>query len=278
MSILPNIATTFIKHSWHIMDHPHDSTCSDTGTSSAKRILLANAKGGCGKTTLAINLASYYAKRGIGTALIDTDPQNSSSHWLARRPDTLPTIHGISAFKKPPRGTTRNWMMKIPRDVRRIIVDTPAGLHGHELSEQLKLADLVIIPVLPSVIDTDAARDFIETITNHLYFRDSNKQLLVLANRTRQNTRAMYRLNSFLVRQELPMLGTIRDTQNYIFGTEKGLGIVDLPTNRNQQDLNDWNALVATLEMKLHQQAFTSKQKTQTPQSRKFNQSVYTMS
>ena len=273
MSILPNIATTFAKGSWHIMDQPHNSTCPDTGTRSAKRILLANAKGGCGKTTLAINLASYYAKRGIGTALIDTDPQNSSSHWLARRADSLPTIHGISAFKKPPRGTTRNWMMKIPRDVRRIIVDTPAGLHGHELSEQLKLADLVVIPVLPSLIDTDAARDFIDTITNHLYFRDSSKQLLVLANRTRQNTRAMYRLNSFLVRQELPMLGTIRDTQNYVSGAEKGLGIVDLPASRNQQDLNDWNTLVAALEMKLHQQT-----KTPTSQSRNFNQAVYTMS
>jgi len=255
------------------MNHPNDSALSDTSTNSGKRILLANAKGGCGKTTLAVNLASYYAKRGINTALIDTDPQNSSSHWLARRPETMPKIHGISAFKKPPRGTTRNWMMKIPRDVRRIIVDTPAGLHGHELSEQLKLADLVIIPVLPSVIDTDAAKDFIQTITNHLYFRDTSKQLLVLANRTRQNTRAMYRLNSFLVRQELPMLGTIRDTQNYVFGTEKGLGIVDLPTNRNEQDINDWNALVAALEMKLHQQTKTSES-----QSRKVNQSVYTMS
>ncbi len=221
-------------------------------TPSPKRILFANSKGGCGKSTLATNLASYYAHKNIATALLDYDPQGSSSEWLRRRSPHAAPISGISAFENPSAGSTRNWFMRIPRDTHRVIVDTPAGLQRAELAEQVKLADLIIVPVLPSPIDIHAATRFISSVLLSGQFRHSGKQLLVLANRIKKNTRALIKLDRFLDSLKLPQTGSIRDTQNYIYSYDMGMGIVDLPPSRSQADLQEWHDLVAWIELQLH--------------------------
>src|SRR6185369_1460309 len=118
-----------------------------------KRIIVLNAKGGCGKTTLATNLASGYAIRGFKTALIDYDPQGSSMQWLRARPPGLPLIHGIAihdASRVPLAGA---WQLKVPRDTQRVVVDTPAGLRAMDLTGRLNGEDLLVVPIQPSAID-----------------------------------------------------------------------------------------------------------------------------
>lgn len=215
-----------------------------------RRILVANAKGGCGKTTIATNLASYYAERGTSCALIDCDPQASSSQWLKARSDERNPIIGIEAFKTS-LGGTRNWAQRLPRTVSRIIVDTPAALQGGELDDQIALADLIIVPVLPSSIDIRAAARFIGNILLSPQYRISKKPILVIANRVRHRTLAINKLNAFLNSLKLPQAGAIRDTQLYIHGAESGIGIAEMPMSKTGKDLNHWQQLHQTIEATL---------------------------
>lgn len=218
---------------------------------AAKRILLANSKGGCGKSTLTTSLASFYASLGMAPAILDYDPQGSSSQWLNYRSKDLPSILGIKAFKTPDRGVTRDWYMRVPRHIQRIIVDTPAALSGPELAEQIRLADLIIVPVLPSPIDSHAAARFIGQILLSGNFRGSGKGLLVLANRIKQNTKSLQKLDKFLGSLKLPLVGQIRDTQNYVYCAELGLGIADMSASRSDKDRQQWQSLVNRIEQQL---------------------------
>lgn len=233
-------------------DIPTDKPARVVKSAQPKRILFANSKGGCGKSTLATNLASYYAHRNIATTLIDYDPQGSSTQWLKQRSPHAPHINGIQAFKASGSTSTRNWQMKLPRDTRRVIIDTPAGLDGNQLIEQIKLSNIIIVPVLPSPVDIHAATRFIGSILLSGQFKNQNKQLVVLANRVRKNTRVLEKLDRFLNSLRLPQVGSIRDTQNYIYCADMGMGIVDLPPSRSQSDLQEWHDLVAWLELQLH--------------------------
>jgi len=122
--------------------------------------MLLNPKGGCGKTTIATSLASYYAASGLRTALEDHDSQGSSTRWLNVRPADLAPIHGVAAFRAA-RGVTRTWQMRLPSNVERVVVDTAAGLDPTQVPEMVQRADFIVVPVLPSRIDMDAAQDFL---------------------------------------------------------------------------------------------------------------------
>ena len=95
-----------------------------------QRIIVVNTKGGCGKTTIATNLASYYASNGFVTALMDYDPQGSSTRWLKLRPQDKQAVYGINAHKRQSMQATRAWQMRVPSDTERLIIDAPAGVVG----------------------------------------------------------------------------------------------------------------------------------------------------
>jgi chromosome partitioning protein len=211
------------------------------------RIMLLNPKGGCGKTTIATSLASYYAATGLCTALVDYDSQGSSTRWLNVRPAELRSIHGVAAYRNAP-GVTRTWQMRLPGDVQRVVVDTAAGLSPTQVPEMAQRADIIVVPVLPSRIDMDAAVDFLVVLERSPAVREGGRRVAVVANRLRGNKRLARELKSFLAAQPFPFIASLRDSSNYERAAELGVGIHDLDSVRSHTDRDQWRPLLAWLE------------------------------
>ena len=192
------------------------------------RILVLNSKGGCGKTTIATNLASYYASQGATTALVDNDPQASSTKWLSLRPNEKQEIYGVPAYARPRSGVTLSWHRRVLPGTERIIIDAPAGIMGQSLQELVRQVDAVIVPVLPSPIDIHAATRFIEELLLVGKVRSFGVQVGVVANRIKKNTLVYQSLERFLATLKLPFLASLRDTQNYVRASARGVGIFEM--------------------------------------------------
>jgi chromosome partitioning protein len=218
---------------------------------SVLRVLVMNTKGGCGKTTVATNLATYCAGEGYGTALFDYDSQASATRWLKNRATARPHIHGVNAFEPPKPGVTRAWQMRVPEDTRYSIIDTPAGHYGANLDDRVAACDVVLIPVLPSAIDIQSTADFIRDLLLVGKARARNKKLAIIANRTRIRTRAVENLERFLTTLDIPVIARLRDTQNYVRAAEAGLGVNELAGKEAVQDVDHWGGVLDWLE---HQQ------------------------
>ncbi|MCH8530038.1 MAG: ParA family protein [Saccharospirillum sp.] len=212
------------------------------------RILIANAKGGSGKTTVATNLSSYFANRNETAVLIDYDPQGSSTQWLQSRQADRVTIHGVAAYRKATTQFTRSWYLRnIPADTRKVIIDTPSGLSGNLLNELVRESDVIIIPVTPSPIDIRATTVFIKDLLLSPAHRASPKRVAVIANRVRKNTLVYAKLELFLRSLKIPFIATLRDTQFYVRASEYGLGLHDLDNAQNN-DLSDWRRLIEWID------------------------------
>jgi len=216
--------------------------------SPIRRILVVNAKGGCGKTTIATNLASYYASRKRVAALFDYDPQGSSMQWLATRDESRFPIHGVAAFRKPTSGLTRTYQMRMPAETERVILDAPAGVHGMPMIDLVREADTILIPVLPSPIDIHAASHFIKDLLLVAKVRARGVRVGVVANRVRKNTKVYQSLSRFLDSLNIPFVAYLRDTQNYVQSAEEGMGIHELEAHRIQQDRAQWKKLIQWID------------------------------
>lgn len=213
-----------------------------------QRIIVINTKGGCGKTTIATNLASYYASNGFVTALMDYDPQGSSTRWLKLRPQDKQAIHGINAHKRQSLQATRAWQMRAPAETERLIIDAPAGVIGEALHSFVQQVDTIIIPVLPSPIDIHSATAFIKDLLLIGKVRNLGVRVGVIANRTRKNTLVYQSLERFLVSLNLPFITTLRDTQHYVHAFERGIGIQEMWDSRVEQDKLTWSPVINWLE------------------------------
>lgn len=204
--------------------------------------MVLNSKGGCGKSTIATNLASYFAayeKKKV--TLVDFDPQGSSLDWLKVRSRKLPEIIAINATKES---------VRISKDTEIVIMDVPARIDGRELASLVKRVETIIIPVLPSPIDIRAGANFIkELLTNARVSRKETK-VCVVANRVRENTLSYHALYAFLKSLKIPFITTLRDTQNYIHAEEKGVGIFEMAPSKVWQDLEQWDPLIKWLRSK----------------------------
>jgi chromosome partitioning protein len=208
-----------------------------------QRIVVLNPKGGSGKTTIAINLASYLASQGHVPALLDFDPQGSSVRWVRKRKPTQPPIHVIAAFEKDTR-TTRAFQLRVPPVTTHVIVDTPAALEARQLPEMTRDADKVLVPVLPSDIDIHTCSRCIRDLLLVGKIRREDDRIGVVANRVRRNTLTYQSLIRFLHTLGIPIVATIRDSQNYVRAAELGVGVHEMKSYVAHDDVEQWLPLV----------------------------------
>jgi chromosome partitioning protein len=211
-----------------------------------QRIVVLNPKGGSGKTTIAINLASYLASRGHRPLLMDYDPQGSSVRWVRKRKPSQALVHVIAAFETDTR-TTRAFQLRPPEDATHIIVDTPAALEPRELPEMTRDADKIIVPVLPSDIDIHTCSRTIRDLLLVAKIRRDDNRIGVIANRIRRNTLTYQALIRFLHTLSIPIVATLRDSQNYVRAAELGVGLHEMKTYVAQEDVEQWLPLVEWL-------------------------------
>lgn len=220
------------------------------------KIIIMNAKGGSGKTTLAINLSACLASRGRYPALFDYDPQGSALNWLHTRSKDAPPIHGVEAHKKKVT-VTRSWQMRMPKEVDSIIIDTPSGLGGAQLADYVRQADTLLIPVLPSPMDVHSAINFIKEITilgkiktkrSSASSNPNFTRLAVVGNRVKENTRVFQPLQLFLEGLDLPFIAALRDSQYYVHAFVEGLGIHEIKDTRAQLLVQQWQPILQWLD------------------------------
>ncbi len=220
------------------------------GHRKLRKIVVLNPKGGSGKTTLAINLAGYLAAGKRRVALMDCDPQGSATRWLARRPENFPGIHGIVAYATST-GATRSWQLRVPQDIRYLVIDTPAAIPAQQLVDFTRGAHAILVPVLPSNIDVHAVSRLVADLLLTAKVSRRMGRLGVIANRVRENTLAYKKLMSFLDCLAIPVVGILRDSQNYVHSADEGLSIHEMRPSRVTKDLARWQPLVGWLEQKL---------------------------
>jgi chromosome partitioning protein len=203
-------------------------------------IVVANPKGGVGKSTVATNIAGYLASRGHKVMLGDADRQQSSKLWLGLRPaaarpiSTWDISEGVIA--KPPKGTTH------------VVLDTPGGLHGWRFKDVMKMADKVVVPLQPSVFDIFATGKFLQELAE--YRKAGKLQVGLVGMRVDSRTIAADKLQEFVATLDMPVLATLRDTQNYIHLAARGLTLFDVAPSRVEKDLEQWRTLCEWLDKK----------------------------
>jgi chromosome partitioning protein len=201
-------------------------------------VVVANPKGGVGKSTLATNIAGYFASKGHAVMLGDADRQQSSRLWLGLRP---PAARPISTWDLTPSNIVRP-----PRGTTHVVLDTPAGMHGKQFTEILKLADKVIVPLQPSVFDIFATRTFLDELAEH--GKASKMQVGIVGSRVDARTIAADKLHEFVDSLGLPVLGYLRHTTNYIQLAARGLTLFDVAPGRVERDLEQWEGICRWLD------------------------------
>jgi chromosome partitioning protein len=200
-------------------------------------VVVANPKGGVGKTTVATNIAGYFASQGEQVMLGDADRQQSSRLWLRLRPAEARAINswevGEGQIAKPPKGTTH------------VVLDTPAGMHGKWMEDTLRTADKVVVPLSPSIFDMYATRAFLDELAHHR--KAGRMQVGIVGTRVDPRTIAADKLQEFVAALGLPVLGFLRPTQNYVHLAARGLTLFDLAPAKVERDVEQWQGITRWL-------------------------------
>lgn len=204
-----------------------------------RTILVANIKGGCGKTTIATHLAAACAGRGLSTVLADVDRQRSSLGWLKRRPPTAPALVGLDWTKD---------VGDLPKGTQRLIIDAPAALKTRQIEDLVRMVDIVVLPVLPGAFDEQATRRFLGKLEELKAIARKKTAVAVVGNRLRARTRAADRLDLFLGGVGHRVVTRLRDSQIYADAAASGLSLFDLPGRRAAEHRADWEPLLSCID------------------------------
>jgi len=200
-----------------------------------RHVMVLNTKGGCGKSTLATNIAVFFAREGQQVCIADYDPQQSSLDWLAQRPADLPVIKGVRAFEEGVRN--------VPRSTDILVIDAPARVHGTELNELVRRAETIVVPVLPSSIDMKASQHFMTELLEIGKVSRRQARLALVANRVREHTLIYEELDQYLSKLKVPYLGCLREAQNYVRAYARGMGVLELPEYLASPDWKQWEPI-----------------------------------
>jgi chromosome partitioning protein len=205
------------------------------------KVLVASSKGGAGKTTIATNLAAHYAVDGKNTVLVDADRQGSSQRWAEKRADMPNAVLGLS-------GLRRDWPRHIPEDAQRVVIDSPAGIRSGEVGEYLDDIDALIVPILPSAIDLEAAEPFLAEVAKLPRIKRGNVPVALVANRLKPWTNASQQAIDAIKRFPFPIVAELRDTQGYVLASELGKSIFDYNSEVVRSHQDDWAKLLRWLK------------------------------
>lgn len=206
-----------------------------------RTVLVASSKGGAGKTTMSTNLAAHFALDRKRTALVDADRQKSSTHWCEKRA-------GMATAVLPVDGTRRNWEKQLPDDAQRIVIDAPAGAYADELAAFLELADAVVVPILPSTIDLEAAVPFLNTLAVHPRVKKGKVRVGLVGNRLKPWTSASQQAMAQLKSWPYPLVAELRDTQAYVLMVALGKSVFDYHSEQIRSHHEDWAPLLKWLK------------------------------
>jgi len=209
--------------------------------------MVLNAKGGCGKSTLATNMAVSFARAGSQVCIADYDPQRSSLDWVAQRPADLPAISAVPAFDEG--------LRNVPRNTEILVIDAPARVRGTELNELVRRAETIVVPVLPSSIDMKACSHFMSELLEIGKVSRKQARLAVVANRVRENTLVFEELDQYLSKLKVPYIGSLREAQNYVRAYSRGMGVLELPEYLAWPDWKQWQPISEWLDSKRSQPA-----------------------
>ena len=203
-----------------------------------KTILVASSKGGAGKTTLATNLAAYFALDGKRTVLVDADPQHSSTRWAERRAELESAVLPIDASGR------RAWRAWLPEDAERVVVDAPAGARADDLGSCLEPADAVVVPVLPSALDIEATVGFLNTLAKVPRVHKRKLPVGLVVNRSKPWTNASQQAVEMLKTWPYPVITQLRDTQAYVVMAGLGRSLFDYRSAQVREHQADWEPLL----------------------------------
>lgn len=204
-------------------------------------ILIASSKGGAGKTTLATTLASSFAVAGRNTVLVDTDRQASALRWADRRATGFHPVLGLP-------GLRRDWPRQVPADAERVVVDSPAGIRVTDIAPWLDTIDVVLVPVLPSVVDLEASEPFLAELAAVPPIRDGRIRVGLVANRLKPWTNASRLAVEAMAALPFPLVAEVRDTQGYVLAHAVGRGLFDYQAGSVRTHQEDWRPLLRWIE------------------------------
>ncbi|MGA9334176.1 MAG: ParA family protein [Rudaea sp.] len=205
-----------------------------------QKILVASSKGGCGKTTIATNLAAHFAQSGKNTVLVDTDRQGSSQHWAEKRAGLPAPVLALSGLRS-------DWAQRIPADADVVLVDAPAAIHGKELTELLSEVDVLLIPVLPSRLDLEASEAFLAEVASRARVKNGKVSVGLVGNRLKPWTTASQQAVDEFRNLPFPLVAQLRDTQGYVLLTGLGKSVFDYNSELIRSHQEDWGKLLRWL-------------------------------